>query len=225
MKGKLWHGMQQPFCVYLSTVPLGTFSSFPSPALPHSAASSLTLPPPASFPYISVSFHHIPPCIPCSQSCPSVLCFLCLDSPPCSLLCMHYSSSLAVLCKTVLLTHSPLPSFPPYSSTLELFNFSVEFACHACFSLHAAWDSKDVLSAVTNYCIKLQCYMKRTATLMVLQPDGRDMLGRRKLKKRKVGADILRSESKDTRLKGFLIKCFATRHFLRSSLDSQSLLL
>lgn len=114
----------------LSTVPLGTFSSFPSPALPHSVVSSLKLPPPASFPCISLGFHYIPPCIPCSQSRPSVLCFLCLDSPPCSLLCTHYSSSLAVLCKTVLLTHSPLPSFPPYSSAHELWTFS--WICMPC---------------------------------------------------------------------------------------------
>lgn len=96
-----------------------------------SVVSSLWFPPPTSFPCISLGFLHIPPCIPCSHCArPSVMRFLCLDSPPCPFLCRHYSSSLAVLCKTVLLKHSPLPSSPPDSSALELLTFS--WICTPC---------------------------------------------------------------------------------------------
>lgn len=203
---------------------LGHLLLLSKPALPHSAVSALKLPPPASFPYISVSFHHIPPCIPCSQSCPSVLCFLCLDSPSCSLLCMHYSSSLAVLCKTVLLTHSPLPSFPPYSSALELLTFS--WICMPClFQLACRLGQQRCFICSDKLPHKVTVLHEKNS-----HPNGIATWWPRYAREKKAEENkgrcwYIKIWKKDTRLKGFLIKCFATIRFLRSSLDSQSLLL
>lgn len=108
--------------------------------------------------FLSILFLlHSSGCSPCPSMHPL------LTVLPLCLVYSHSSSSLAVLCKAFLLEHSPFSLLQaPLCLSLYL---PVEFMCHAYFSSQAAWDSKDILFVVTNCCMKLQCYMKRTTTL------------------------------------------------------------